>query len=477
MGNDVINDLMFREYDVRGRVSETELNERTVELIARGFATLLNSTNINEVVVGYDSRKCSEKFRDALIKGLLSSGCNVVDIGMALSPILYFAQHHLKMRGGVMITGSHNPPDWSGFKMSTDFSSTLQSEDIQRLLKIIKSGNFISGKGELRLNPIKNAYYNDLLSRVRLKRPLKIVVDAGNGTAGIFAPDILRSMGCEVIEIFCDLDTSFPNHFPNPSDLSGFKWLIDKVTETSADIGLAFDGDGDRLGVVDEQGKIIYADRIMLLLARQVLKDKPGGKIVFDVKCSQSLMDDIVSHGGVPVMWKTGHSHIKAKMKKEKAILAGERSGHIFFPPDWQSSKPLRDQKDFYYGFDDAVFSSLRLLAYLSNETRTVHELLEEADPYITSPEIHIDYPDDKKYELVDRLTEEFKQEYEDVISINGARVRFPAGWGLVRASSNLPELVLVFEATDLESLQEIKDIFKDKLIKHGCTAIWKGDV
>ncbi len=472
----MIAETMFREYDIRGRVNPDELNEESIALIGRAFGTKLVRMGIDAVALGFDSRESSPSLRDAMVDALVSTGCHVVDVGMVVSPVLYFAQNVFGIDGGVMITASHNPPEWNGLKLSSVPSVTLVRKELQEVLDLAERQDFVSGQGSVETRPIKDRYISDLTGRVTLRRGLRLVVDAGNGTAGPWALDLLRAAGCEVDCLFCDLDPSFPNHFPNPSDLTTLRTLQDRVKATDADIGLAFDGDGDRLGVVDEKGKIVYMDRVVILLARQVLERQPGAKIVFDVKCTEALVEDIEEHGGVPVMWITGHSWMKAKMHDEKAALAGERSGHIAFPPDW--SKPGQPPgRDFYYGFDDALFSALRLLEFMSQQDRPLSALVAEVDRYITSPEIEVPCPDTEKYTIVGELLADFKQEYEKVIDVNGARVYMHGGWGLVRASSNLPALVLIFEAPTLEQLKLIRDVFKQKLAAHGCTSPWKGDM
>jgi phosphomannomutase/phosphoglucomutase len=320
-GTQLIEHTMFREYDIRGRVNDRELNPTTVELIGKGFGTLLHRRGIRDVAVGYDSRESSPGFRDAMIAGLVATGRNVVDVGMVLSPVLYWAQHALGVRGGVMITGSHNPPEWNGLKLSTEPSTTLLRPDIEKLLAIVSEGDFVSGTGAARPQSIRQAYLDDVLGRVKLASRMHITIDAGNATPGAWAPDVYQAAGCDVDCLYCDIDPRFPNHFPNPSELENMKDLQRRVVEEGTELGLAFDGDGDRLGVVDGTGKVVYADRILMLLARQVLARHPGAKIVFDVKCSQALVDDIKAHGGVPIMWITGHSYMRTKVRDERAAL------------------------------------------------------------------------------------------------------------------------------------------------------------
>jgi phosphomannomutase/phosphoglucomutase len=394
------------------------------------------------------------EIKDGLVKGLRSTGRNVIMIGMCLTPMMYWSQYRFKVKGGAMITGSHNPKGWNGLKLGAGFSSTLVASEIQELYDIIAREDFVAGHGDYTEATIIDDYQNDLVSRVKIKRPLKMVIDTGNGTAGAFAPRIFRAAGVEVIEQFTELDPDFPNHEPDPARTDTVEFLGKRVLKEHADLGMAFDGDGDRFGVVDEKGQVIWPDRYMILLARQVLERQPGGKIVFDVKCTQALEDDIRAHGGVPIMWKTGHSHIKAKLHEEQAALAGEMSGHVFFVEN-------------YYGFDDGIYSGLRFAEYVSSRSETLSQIMAGTPSYISTPAIQVKCADEVKYQVVEKLTAELKRDFKRVIDINGARVAFDDGWGLVRASSNLPELVLRFEARTPERLQEIKETFRRYLAKY----------
>ncbi|HEU4363944.1 MAG TPA: phosphomannomutase/phosphoglucomutase [Candidatus Krumholzibacteria bacterium] len=445
---------MFREYDIRGRVNDEELNARSAEWIGRGFGTFLARRGIEDMVVGYDSRFGSVEIKDGLVKGLRATGRNVIMIGMCLTPMMYWSQYRFKVRGGAMITGSHNPKGWNGLKLGAGFSSTLVADEIQELYDLIEREDFATGRGDYAEAAIFDDYAADLTARVKMGRPLKIVIDTGNGTAGAFAPRIFRDAGLEVIEQFTDLDPEFPNHEPDPARTDTVEILGRRVREEKADLGLAFDGDGDRFGVVDENGDVIWPDRYMILLARQVLERAPGGKIVFDVKCTQALEDDIRAHGGIPIMWKTGHSHIKAKLHEEKAALAGEMSGHVFFVEN-------------YYGFDDGVYSGLRFVEYVSARKEALSAIMAGTPAYVSTPAINVKCADEVKYDVVKRLTAELKRDFDRVVDINGARVVFADGWGLVRASSNLPELVLRFEARTAQRLDEIKQTFRGYLAKY----------
>jgi len=453
--------MLFREYDVRGRVPEVfpdagaELSDEGMRHLGRAFGTLAAERGLDAVVVGYDLRTYSERLRDRFVEGLVAAGRRVEDIGCCLTPTLYFAQIHRKIRAGAMITASHNPQGWSGLKLATDYVTTLGSSDIRRLHAICDDGPLVSGTGSSTKVAIRDAYLDDMVTRVRPARRLKVVLDCGNGTASYFAPEAFRRAGFDVVPLYCDPDPTFPNHFPNPSETANRLAVRRKVVEVGADLGLSFDGDGDRLGVEDEKGQGVNADLILMLLARQVLARVPGAPIVFDVKCSQALIEDLVAHGGVPVMWKTGHSHIKAKMKETGAPLAGERSGHIFV-------------KEGFHGYDDGVFAGLRLAEFVSQAGKPLSRLLAEAPHYETSPEIHVDCADDAKYGVVDLLTAELERDHPGrVNTVNGARVSYDDGWGLVRASSNLPELVLVFEGRTRPAMERIKAEFRRRLAAH----------
>ncbi|MDJ0523584.1 MAG: phosphomannomutase/phosphoglucomutase [Planctomycetota bacterium] len=449
---------LFREYDIRGRVPEVfpdatdELSDEGMRILGRGFGTLALRRGLERVVVCHDLRHYSPRLRDYFAEGLASTGITVVDIGCGLSPTLYFAQIHLDSPAGVMITASHNPQGWSGLKMSLNYVQTLLKPEINELEEICRSGAFTEGEGRIETQDLTEAYIDDMVGRVSMAKPLKIVLDPGNGTAALFCVQAFERAGVDVVPLFCEPDADFPNHFPNPSELSAREAIRAKVRETGADLGFSFDGDGDRLGVQDHEGNDINADRVLMLLTRPVLARNPGAPVVFDVKCTEALPEDIRAHGGRPVMWKTGHSYIKTKMVEEDAPIAGERSGHLFI-------------RDGFHGYDDGLFAGLRLAEYVASEGRPLSELLAEAPQYVTSPEIHIDCADEVKYEVMERVVADFKEAYgERVNDINGARVTFDDGWGLVRPSSNLPELVLVFEGRTEEAMTRIKEQFRERL-------------
>lgn len=444
---------MFREYDIRGRVNDDELNANSAEFIGKGFGTFLDRRGIQDLVVGYDSRFGSVEIKDGLVKGLRSAGRNVIMIGMCLTPMMYWSQYRYKVDGGVMVTGSHNPKGWNGLKLGAGLSRTLVGEEIRELYAIIENEDFVTGSGDYTEVSILDDWMADLTGRINVKKPLKVVIDTGNGTAGAFAPKIFRLAGLDVIEQFTELDPDFPNHEPDPARKDTVEFLGNRVRKEGADMGFAFDGDGDRFGLCDENGEVIWPDRYMILLSRQVLQKQPGAKIIFDVKCTQALEDDIAAHGGQPIMWKTGHSHIKKKLHDEKAALAGEMSGHIFFVEN-------------FYGFDDGIYSALRFTEYVSEVGKPLSEIMKDTPSYVSSPAIQAHCADEVKYDVVERLTADLKKDFDRVIDINGARVVFDDGWGLVRASSNLPELVIRFEAKTEERLNEIKETIRGYMNK-----------
>lgn len=446
---------MFREYDLRGRESDDELNDTSVYYIARGFGTYLHKIGITECVVGNDARTTSESFHDNAIKGLIECGINVVDIGTATTPMSYWSQFYLKVKGLLMITASHNPAGWNGVKLGTDLSKTLLTAELQEVYDIIEKEEFATSesKGTVRKEEIFEAYTKDLISRSKITKKFKILVNTGNGTAGMFYPKILKDAGMDVVEHFTNVDPTYPNYTANPDGTAMMEDTGKQTVANTCDFGFAFDGDGDRLGLVDEKGQTIWPDRYVILLSRLVLSKHPGAKIVFDVKVSEALPEDIKAHGGVPIMWKTGHSYIKAKLAEEHAALAGEMSGHIFFVDD-------------FYGFDDGMFAALKFIEFMGTQDKPLSEIVADTPYYVSTPTIQVKTTDEDKYHVVDALVKEFKEEGYKMVDINGARVYMEGGWGLVRASSNTPTLVLRFEAKTEAELEKIKRIFKEKLDK-----------
>ncbi|MFV1959396.1 MAG: phosphomannomutase/phosphoglucomutase [Planctomycetota bacterium] len=452
---------MFREYDIRGRVPEIfpdakdELSDEGMELLGRAFGTLAARRGRDRVVVGHDLRTYSPRLAEHFVRGVASTGRHVIDVGCVLTPTLYFAQIHTETPAGVMITASHNPQGWSGLKMALDFVQTLLRPDIETLAGVCDGGDFVRGEGEVEKRDLREAYVADLVARVKIERPLKIVLDPGNGTAALFCEEAYRRAGIDVVPLFCEPDPTFPNHFPNPSDLAAREAIRKAVVESGADMGFSFDGDGDRLGVQDHRGEDVLADRVLMVLARPVLARHPGAAVVFDVKCSQALAEDVEAHGGRPVMWKTGHSWIKAKAREEDAPIAGERSGHFFI-------------RDGFPGYDDGLFAGLKLAETVAASGRSLADAIAEAPHYVTSPEINADCADEVKYEVIERVVADFKRDFGDrVIDISGARVVFDDGWGLVRPSSNLPELVLVFEGRTREAMERIMALFRERLARY----------
>jgi len=449
---------MFREYDLRGRVPEIfpdaadELSDEGMRTLGKAFGTLMKERERQRVVVAHDLRTYSPRLAACFLEGLVTTGVDVTDIGLGLSPTLYFATLHLDCPAGVMITASHNPQGWSGLKMSLDYVQTMLRPDIERLQAIAESGHFATGQGTLQHVDLRAAYLDDLVKRVAPKRRLKVVLDPGNGTAAAFCVEAFERAGFDVVPLFCEPDPTFPNHFPNPSEVAARQAVAEAVEASGADLGLSFDGDGDRLGVQDHTGAFVNADRVLMLLARPILARHPGAPVVFDVKCTQALFDDIRAHGGTPVMWKTGHSWIKAKMRELEAPIAGERSGHLFL-------------RDGFHGYDDGIFAGLKLAEYVAGEGRPLRDILAEAPQYVTSPEIHVDCADAVKYRVMDEVVAAFQQVWGDrVDTTNGARVTFDDGFCLVRPSSNLPELVLVFEGRDEAAMRRIKEDFRERL-------------
>lgn len=444
-----MNEHIFREYDIRGVVGR-DLTDETVYDVARAIGTFYRKNNARRVSIGRDARESSPVFRDLMIRGLNETGCDVVDVGMVPTPVLYYTLFHLEVDAGVMITGSHNPADNNGFKICLG-KGTIFGEQIAEIKSIALSKEFAAGQGSATEHNVVPSYRDYIKSNIKLgDRKLKVVVDAGNGMGGIIGAPLYAEMGCEVVDLFCEPDSRFPNHHPDPTVVENMQHAIQAVSEHAADLCIAYDGDGDRIGVVDERGRVIWGDQLMVIFSRAILKEQPGATFIAEVKCSQTLFDDIEKHGGNAIMWKVGHSLIKAKMKEVKAALAGEMSGHIFFA-------------DRYFGYDDAVYAGARLLEILSNTEGAVSELLEGLPSTVNTPEIRLDCPDEKKFDVVKTLTESFKQTHE-VIDIDGARILFEQGWGLVRASNTQPVLVLRFEADTVENLAAIREEVEAKL-------------
>ncbi len=445
-----MNPGIFREYDIRG-VAGKDFNDDDVIQIGRAYGTLLNKHGNKKVTVGRDCRVTSDDYCRFFIKGILSTGCDVIDIGVCPTPVLYFSIHHCKSHGGAMITASHNPPEYNGFKLMNGFDS-IHSQGLQDIRKIIESGKFVEGQGTLEEMDVLTPYKAYLKDNVAIDKKIRIGIDAGNGTGGVTALPVLTELGCEVHELYCDMDGTFPNHEADPTVKKNMLELIDLVKEKKLDLGVGYDGDGDRIGVVDENGEIIYGDQLMVIFAREILSRKPGATFISEVKCSMTMYNDIEKHGGRAIMWRTGHSLIKKKMKEENAALAGEMSGHIFF-------------SDRFLGFDDALYATLRLLEIMVNSGKTVSQLISDLPRTFTTPEIRVECADAIKFDVVQRITDLFKKDH-DVIDIDGMRALFEGGWGLVRASNTQPALVLRFEADTQERLDEIRNKVETELKK-----------
>jgi phosphomannomutase/phosphoglucomutase len=444
-----ISSTLFREYDIRGVVDQ-DMTDEAVHLIGMGLGTLVRKAGGSAVVVGRDCRLSGGRFAEMVITGLNSTGVDVVDLGVVPTPLTYFAASTLPVDGLCMITGSHNPPQYNGLKVAVG-KDTLHGAGIQELRRVADSGKFVLGKGATRVHDVVTPYKEYVRQNLRFgARKLKVVLDAGNGTGGVVAVPLFRALGVDVVPLFVEMDGRFPNHHPDPTVEENLEPLRKKVLEVKADVGIAYDGDADRVGAVDEKGGVLWGDQMMILFSRALLEEHPGATIVGEVKCSMNLFDDIARRGGRPVMWKAGHSLIKAKMKEEGALLAGEMSGHIFFAHRW-------------FGFDDGIYSSARLLELLSRTDAPLSSLLSDLPRTFASPEVHVECPEDKKFEVVRRAQEWFAARYE-AVTIDGVRVTFPDGWGLVRASNTQPLLVLRFEAASERRLEEIAALVGGKV-------------
>lgn len=445
-----IDPSIFRAYDIRGIVGET-LTGQCVYAIGCALGTMALEMHEKCMVVGRDGRLSGPLLSKALIEGILSTGCDVIDIGMVPTPLVYYATFVSKASSGVMLTGSHNPAEYNGLKMVLA-RKTLTEHQIKSLYEHIIQNKFLKGQGQLTHFEIIEHYIKRVSDDILLKKPLKIVVDCGNGVAGSMAPALYRVMGCEVIELFCEIDGRFPNHHPDPSQTENLHDIIAAVAKHQADLGLAFDGDGDRLGVVTNKGEVIWPDRQLMLFAKAIISQKPAAKIIYDVKCSSHLATMIEALGGQPIMWKTGHSFIKSKLLEEQAELAGEMSGHLFF-------------KDGWYGFDDALYAGARLLQIVASEKLSVSEIFNDIPNSINTPELKIHVDENEKFFLMQSLMEQANFNEAEKITIDGLRVNFNDGWGLVRPSNTTPCLVLRFEAENEKALLRIQECFRELLL------------
>jgi phosphomannomutase/phosphoglucomutase len=449
----LIRDI-FREYDIRG-ITDTQLTPDVARRVGRAFASFLSERGIDgTVAVGRDNRPSGDALHDELVAGLLESGRDIIDIGVVPTPVAYWAQHNLDVVAGIQITGSHNPAEYNGFKMGVRKAS-IYGADIQRIYELASAESSPRGKGTLREEPVIDRYIDDVVSRIgKISRPLHIVADAGNGAGSLVAPQLFERLGVKVNCMFCESDGTFPNHHADPTVPENLDDLVRELKNGSYDLGIAFDGDADRIGVIEGSGDIIWGDYLLILYARDVLSRVAGAPIIFDVKCSQALPDAITKAGGIPVMWKTGHSLIEEKMHELHSPLAGEMSGHMYFDEGW-------------YGFDDALYGAARILKIVADSGKSVHELLADVPRFVSTPEIRVDCADDLKFAIVKQAVEYFGTRYE-TIDVDGVRIQYPDGWGLIRASNTQPVIVLRFEARTVERLNAIRGEVEGWLTQHG---------
>jgi phosphomannomutase/phosphoglucomutase len=441
-----INDDIFRKYDIRG-IADEDLTDEFAYHLGKAFGTYLKRKKLLNIAVGRDVRKSSPRLFENISKGIIDTGCDITNIGICPSPILYFTVFHYNLDGGLMITGSHNPIEYNGFKMMRG-KDTVYDDQIQEIKEIIKKEDYEEGKGKICEKEVVKDYIEYISSLISPEKSLKIVLDPGNGTAGPIATELFKIFGADFECINCEPDGNFPNHLPDPTVVKYTKQLTDKVIERKATMGIGYDGDADRVGIIDENGKLVYGDQLLGALAKPVITRNPGTEVIFDVKCSQGLVEWIEELGGKPLMWKTGHSLLKVKMKETGSLIAGEMSGHIFIA-------------DNYYGFDDALFVSARFYEIASKSDKTVSEIINEMPYYESTPEIRTEVGEKAKWKIVEAVKEEFRKKYK-IIEIDGARILFGDGWGLVRASNTQPIVVTRFEAKTKEKLEEIKNIVTD---------------
>jgi phosphomannomutase/phosphoglucomutase len=449
-----INPNIFREYDIRGVVEEDLTTDAVVQL-GKGIGTFLRRQKAKRFTLGRDGRLSSERIANDLKDGLITTGLDITDVGQCPTPVLYFSVPHLQMDGGIMITGSHNPPEFNGIKIALG-KTAVYGPQIQEIRKLIEAGDFDkTSPGKTYRYEILEPYVSYLTQNIQLERAVRVGVDSGNGVAGMVAPRILRELGATVYDLFSEVDGRFPHHHPDPTVEKNLSDLKKLVADKGLEVGVGFDGDGDRLGAVDMNGKVIWGDQLMVLFARTILRLHPGAAVIADVKCSENFFADVRRHGGKPIMWKTGHALIKNKLWAEEAVLAGEMSGHFFFA-------------DRYFGFDDGIYSACRLVEIVSRLDHPLHEELADLPPAFNTPEIRVDCPDDVKFDLVEKVKAEFKKKGLETIDLDGVRVKFSDGWGLVRASNTQPTLVLRFESSSPEGLARIDGEFREVLGKEG---------
>lgn len=449
----MIKPEVFRQYDIRGIV-DSELNSESYYLIGKGFGSYLRKRGLKSLVIGGDARHSTRGFMDAFIRGALETGCEITDIGIVATPILYYSIWKLKQDGGAMITASHNPSQYNGCKLNLGLGS-VYAQELQNLLKLIQNEDFEAGEGKLIHNTeIEEDYISYIVENIHIERPVKLIVDGGNGMGGPYLPEILRRKGCEVIEMYCEPDGDFPNHHPDPTVEKNMQDLARAVVASEYELGIGLDGDADRIGVVDEKGKMLFGDQILNILARDYLKQNPGKSVIADVKCSKNLFDDIKAYGGKPIMYKTGHANIKMYMKEAGVDFAGEMSGHVFLG-------------DRYLGYDDAIYVSCRFVEIVAKTAMPVSQYLADQPKMYNTPELHTKCADDRKFDVVARVCKEFKAEGYDVNDIDGARITFEDGWGLIRASNTTPVLVTRYEATTEARMLQIQALIEGKINKY----------
>lgn len=452
-----VNEAIFRDYDIRGIVGE-DIGEEFAKGFGKAFGTYLWRKGTKDVLVGYDARESSPSYFDAAVDGLASTGVHVIKIGMVTSPMMYWARKFWRIDGGLVITASHNPPEFNGFKCASG-GGALYGQEIQKLKELMISEDFVKGIGKIEEKPIVEDYFADIklkisLARPRLARRLSVIVDCGNSTAGPFAPVIIERLGVKVERLFCDIDPTFPNHPPDPVDPRAYPTIKEKIKNSKFDLGLLFDGDGDRLGVVDSQGNIVRGDQVTALCARRILGDKPGSLIIFELQCSKSAIDDVRAHGGKTLLSRVGHSYIEEALAREEAELAGETSGHIFFADRW-------------YGFDDAIYAACRLLEYVAESGKSLGELVESMPKYVSTAQTRIAAPEERKFAIVSELKDYFAKKGYKMLTIDGVRLEWDDGWAVVRASNTQPQLTLRAEAKDEKRLGQIKRIMEEALLPY----------
>lgn len=442
---------VFREYDIRG-IAGSDINESMAYQLGKAYAVMLPAKECRPVIVGRDVRLSGPQLQHALIRGLNDAGLDVIDIGIVPTPLAYFAVYKMDTAGSIQVTASHNPAEYNGFKMMIGKSS-LHGDDIQKMMQIMQDElPNADSRGRSTCYSITDYYSDFVVSDCKLAYPLKVVIDAGNGPSGIIAAPLYRQLGCDVVELYCEPDGNFPNHHPDPTVEANMRDLAQKVISEKADLGIAFDGDGDRVGIIDHRGEIVWSDMLLLLLSRHLLKEHPGATIISEVKCSQHMYDGIIAAGGKPIMWRTGHSPIKAKMKETGALLAGEMSGHMFFA-------------DRFFGFDDAAYAGARVMQMMTENRARLPDLLTDIPESVATPELRVACSDERKFKLVDEAINHFRSEGYSIIDIDGMRIQFRDGWALLRASNTQPALVLRFEAPDQIRLDEMRNLLETWLM------------